>query len=85
MLPDQKQFRDQMKHLRVKLSDQVVFYTNAGNMQAGRAYWMLKAYGHKNVSILNGGLKKWTSEGRATESTADMGAEKDYEYVLDQS
>ena len=54
-------------------------------MQAGRAYWMLKAYGHKNVSILNGGLKKWTSEGRATESTADMGAEKDYEYVFDQS
>ena len=68
MLPQQQQFRDQMKQLNVKLSDKVVFYTENGNMLACRGYWMLKAFGHKNVSILNGGMKKWKEEGRKVET-----------------
>lgn len=38
-----------MKQLKLKLSDRVVIYTVNGNMLAGRAFWMLEAYGHKNV------------------------------------
>ena len=33
-----------------------------------RVWWMFLSYGHPDVRILNGGLKKWRSEGRAVES-----------------
>lgn len=37
-------------------------------VSAGRAYYLLKSFGAKNVQLLNGGLKKWTAESRPTES-----------------
>ena len=60
-------------------------YDSAGNMRSSRVFYMLDAFGHKNVHILNGGLKKWVSEGRKTESWAEDSDEKDYAYTLDQS
>jgi 3-mercaptopyruvate sulfurtransferase SseA len=42
---------------------------------------VLRAYGHKNVSVLNGGLTKWVSEGRPTESIEEK--EEDYNYELE--
>ena len=30
-----------------------------GIFSSSRAWWMFKSYGHKKVSILDGGLKKW--------------------------
>jgi thiosulfate/3-mercaptopyruvate sulfurtransferase len=31
-------------------------------------WWMFLSFGHPNVRILNGGLKKWVAEGRKVES-----------------
>ena len=55
-------------------------YDHKGVLQAGRVYWMLKAFGHKNVSILSGGYKKWVAEGREVETTSQSDA--DYEYTF---
>ena len=72
-----------MKQLGIKLSDKVIFYHNTGSMWSSRAFWMLKAYGHKQVFVLNGGFKKWVAEGRRVESE-DAGAdEEEYAYALD--
>ncbi len=38
--------------------------TTSDASKAAAAYWILKAMGHKNVSMLNGGFTKWTFEGR---------------------
>lgn len=43
---------------------------------------MFTVYGHKNVSILDGGFKKWLEEGRKVESCESAGEESDYEYKL---
>ena len=61
MLPSTKHFTDAMKGLDVKLSTRVILYdTKAGQpFFATRAYFIFKAFGHKNVSVLNGGLTKW--------------------------
>jgi thiosulfate/3-mercaptopyruvate sulfurtransferase len=32
--------------------------------KAGRAWWMLRLFGHDDVAILDGGLPKWRAEGR---------------------
>lgn len=84
MLPDLKYFKDCMKLLKVKLSDRVVLYNTNGTLEATRAYFMFTAFGHKNVSILNGGLKKWTTEGRKTETCPNAGEESDYDYKLNE-
>jgi thiosulfate/3-mercaptopyruvate sulfurtransferase len=44
----------------------VVIYDHQGTTLATRLWWCFTYYGHDRVSVLNGGWKKWTAEGRAT-------------------
>ncbi len=48
----------------------VVLYGDNNNWFAAYAFWLLKYYGHENVSLMNGGRKKWVAEGR--ELTTDV-------------
>ena len=40
----------------------VVFYDDISGMLAARGVWMLMYFSHPNVSILDGGMKKWKQE-----------------------
>jgi thiosulfate/3-mercaptopyruvate sulfurtransferase len=42
----------------------VVLYGDNNNWFAAYAFWQFKYYGHENVSLMNGGRKKWLDEGR---------------------
>jgi thiosulfate/3-mercaptopyruvate sulfurtransferase len=42
----------------------VVVYDHAGGQFSTRLWWALTYYGHDRVSVLDGGWKKWTAEGR---------------------
>lgn len=42
----------------------IVLYGDNNNWFAAWAFWQLKMYGHQDVRIMNGGRKKWLSEGR---------------------
>src|SRR5579872_6077230 len=42
----------------------VVIYGDNNNWFAAWALWQLKIYGHRDVRLMNGGRKKWLSEGR---------------------
>jgi thiosulfate/3-mercaptopyruvate sulfurtransferase len=44
----------------------VVVYDHAGGQFSTRLWWALTYYGHDRVSVLDGGWKKWTAEGRLT-------------------
>ena len=46
---------------------------------------MLKAYGHDNVYIMDGGLQKWVSENRPTESRDVSDWDNEFDYELDES
>lgn len=50
----------------IRIEDIIVIYDQSGMLSAPRAYWMLKAYGAKNVFVLDGPLFKWRSEKRPT-------------------
>jgi thiosulfate/3-mercaptopyruvate sulfurtransferase len=45
-------------------STHVVLYDDKGGFHAARLFWMLDYFGHRRASILNGGIQKWTADGR---------------------
>ena len=43
---------------------QVVAYDDQAGAVAARLWYLLRAHGHDDVAVLDGGLAKWTAEGR---------------------
>ena len=68
MYPDAAQFARDVAALGISSGDTVVAYDSGGWTAAPRAWWMLLSFGHPNVKVLDGGLKKWLREGRPTHS-----------------
>jgi thiosulfate/3-mercaptopyruvate sulfurtransferase len=48
----------------------VVAYDDQAGAIAARLWYLLRAYGHANVALLDGGLAKWKAEGRPLETEA---------------
>jgi thiosulfate/3-mercaptopyruvate sulfurtransferase len=68
MYPTAEQFGRNVAALGISAGDTVVAYDSGGWVAAPRAWWMLLSFGHRNVRVLDGGLKKWLREGRPTHS-----------------
>lgn len=49
-------------NLGISKNDFIVLYSDTGNRYAFYTYWLLKAYGHEYVAILDGGLYKWLKD-----------------------
>jgi thiosulfate/3-mercaptopyruvate sulfurtransferase len=52
-----------LSKLGISNDDTIILYSDLGNRYAFYAYWLLKAYGHEDVRILDGGIYKWLKEG----------------------
>jgi len=50
--------------LGIDENTRVVAYDDSGGLWSARLFFVLEFFGHKNVAVLNGGLTKWTQEGR---------------------
>ncbi|CAN0534011.1 unnamed protein product [Laminaria digitata] len=70
MLPSAADFAKAVGAMGITNSDRVVVYDGIGLQSAARVWWEFRAFGHDNVALLNGGLPKWSAEGRALESAA---------------
>jgi thiosulfate/3-mercaptopyruvate sulfurtransferase len=70
MMPPAAQFAEAMGRYGVGDGVRVILYDRAVNMWAARIWWMLRAFGFENAAVLNGGWKKWTSEGRSVSTDA---------------
>lgn len=68
MLPPPEKFASRMQALGLGDGSRIVVYDNSPLKSSARAWWMLMLFGAHEVSILDGGLAKWQSEGRALES-----------------
>ena len=64
MIPAPDLFARKMEGLGIGDGDRVVAYDSVGLSSAGRAWWMLRLFGHHDVALLDGGLPKWRAEGR---------------------
>lgn len=63
-LPQPKDFRATMGRLGIGPGVDVVAYDQNDGMMASRLWWLLRAYGHESVRVLDGGLLAWEAEGR---------------------
>ncbi len=65
-----QQFEELMERSGVTPDTTLVIYGDNNNWFAAWALWQAKVYGHRDVRLMNGGRKKWLSEGRelSTES-----------------
>jgi thiosulfate/3-mercaptopyruvate sulfurtransferase len=71
MLAPATKFASRMRKLGLGDGNMIVVYDSAGIYSSPRAWWMLRAMGHEDVAVLDGGLPKWRREGRPLE---DMSA-----------
>jgi len=85
MLAPAPKFAEWMCRLGMGDRDLIVVYDGAGAYSSPRAWWMLRAMGHRNVFVLDGGLPKWRREGQPWESVPVRSAPRDFVPHPDQS
>lgn len=73
MMPDAELFQSEVRKLGANKDSLVVVYDDVGIYASPRAWWMLKAMGHDQVKVLDGGLPAWI----------DAGLEVDSDYAAD--
>jgi thiosulfate/3-mercaptopyruvate sulfurtransferase len=68
MLPSPEKFAREIGALGIGDGDRVIVYDVRGVVSAARVWWTFRAFGHDDVVVLDGGLRKWRAEGRPVES-----------------
>ncbi|GAA0781492.1 3-mercaptopyruvate sulfurtransferase [Roseibium denhamense] len=66
-MPQPHAFSSKMRKMGIGDGQTIVAYDGIGFFSAPRVWWMFKAMGVRDVFVLDGGLPKWTSEGRPLE------------------
>jgi thiosulfate/3-mercaptopyruvate sulfurtransferase len=70
MLPEPEAFARHMERLGIGDDTLVIVYDALGLFTAARPWWMLRHFGHERVTVLDGGLPKWTAEGHPVTTAA---------------
>lgn len=68
MVPTNEQFAKRMTELGISTDDRIVVYDNSPLSSSGRAWWLFRIFGARQVAILDGGLGRWTTENRPTKA-----------------
>lgn len=67
MLPAPEAFASAVRALGIGDGMKIVVYDAAGLFSAPRVWWMFRAYGARDVAVLEGGFPAWKAEGRSIE------------------
>ena len=63
MLPSVKNFEKEISKLGINKKDIIIIYCKEGILSSPRVWWSFYLYGHKEVYVLDGGLKAWKLAG----------------------
>jgi thiosulfate/3-mercaptopyruvate sulfurtransferase len=83
MIPSAARFAQKMAERGIGNEDRVIVYDANGLSSAGRAWWMLRLFGHDTVALLDGGLPKWKAEGRPVETATPAIPERRFKARFD--
>lgn len=60
--PTLGEFKASLNKFNIDWEKPIVVYDRENHIWAARLFWVLKAFGHENVRVLNGGLKLWEAQ-----------------------
>jgi thiosulfate/3-mercaptopyruvate sulfurtransferase len=78
MLPSAEKFASRLRKMSLGDGNRIVLYDANGVAGAARVWWTLRVLGHQNVSVLDGGLRKWLAEGRPVDDLPPMPRERHF-------
>lgn len=61
-------FEQALSRLGISNRTRVILYDDRGGLLASRVWWILNAYGHQDVALVNGGWVAWLAEKRPTDT-----------------
>ena len=85
MMPQENYFSEKISSLGINYTDQLIIYDMYGMFSAARIWFMFKAFGHKNVSLLNGGLPEWINSNGEISNKIKKYKKSNYKAVLNKS
>ena len=77
-LPDPQSFANRLSLFGLSEGKRVVVYDDKGGGIAARLWWMLRAIGHENVQVLDGGIQAWKLAGHPLAEGTEPLAATDY-------
>ncbi|MFC5195195.1 sulfurtransferase [Bizionia hallyeonensis] len=87
--PTLEQFQHEAQQLGIQQNSTLVVYDDNGIYSSARVWWLFKAFGFHNVSVLNGGLPAWKTAGfevlnnyESVKSIGDFQAEKPQNHMV---
>ena len=80
VMPTRSQFKQTLSLLGILNSDKIILYDARGGCEAARFWWILKAYGHHNAFIIDGGYKALTLDNSKITDKATTTKTSQYEY-----
>jgi len=83
MMPDERFFKIQVEKMGIKDSDKIIIYDQIGFFSSCRVWFTFKIFGHKEVLILDGGLKNWIKEKFETTSIISNNKQSIYKVKFD--
>lgn len=78
-LPNAEQFAEQIGQLGIDNQTCVIVYDNNHFFASARVWWMFRVFGHDNIKVLDGGLRRWEQLGYPTTSEATKSTAKPFE------
>ena len=78
MLPGPEQFAAQVGRLGLGDGNRIVVYDTTGVSAAARVWWMFRVFGHDDIAVLDGGMRKWLKEGRPVTDEASRPQERHF-------
>ncbi len=81
LLPSAKALSKVLSTAGITPQSHVVAYDDEGGAKACRLLWTLDVAGHKNFSLLNGGLQAWVNENHPTSSGTETPDRSEYNVI----
>ncbi|XP_063796732.1 thiosulfate sulfurtransferase-like [Pseudophryne corroboree] len=87
MLPSEPNFAKYVGNLGINNESHVVVYDadQVGIYYAARVWWMFRVFGHKKVSVLDGGFRNWEKQGLPVTCEVAKPQPETYQAVLNPS
>ena len=83
MVPSPEKFSARVRKLGLGDGNRIVVYDTMGLSSAARVWWMFRLFGHRDVAVLDGGLRKWLAEGRPVTDAPPMPRERHFTARID--